>query len=52
MRLKDETLHSKLIAGVTLKTSFDVRPGSYLVRLVVRDDEGVVAAQNGAVEIP
>ena len=52
MRLKDETLHSKLISGVTLKTSFDVRPGSYLVRLVVRDDEGVVAAQNGAVEIP
>ena len=52
MHWKDETLDSKLASGVTLKNSFDVRPGSYLVRLVVRDDEGQLAAQNGAVEIP
>ena len=51
LRLKDETMRSKLMSGVTLKTSFEVKPGSYLVRLVVRDDEGVVAAQNGAVGI-
>jgi hypothetical protein len=37
---------------VTLKTSFDVKPGSYLVRLVVRDTEGLISAENGAVEIP
>ena len=53
MRLKDETLQNKLGAGINLKASFDVKPGSYLVRLVVRDKEGqLMSAQNGAVEIP
>ncbi|HXY47947.1 MAG TPA: VWA domain-containing protein [Terriglobales bacterium] len=52
MRLKDDTLAHKLGSGITLKTSFDVRPGSYLLRLVVRDAEGQLAATNGAVEIP
>ena len=52
MHWKDETLDSKLSSGVTLKNSFDVKPGSYVVRLVVRDDEGQLAAQNGAIEIP
>jgi VWFA-related protein len=52
MRWKDETLEHKLDRGVTLKTSFDVKPGSYLVRLVVRDTAGLLSAQNGAIEIP
>ena len=52
MHLKDETLERKLESGVTLKTSFDVKPGSYLVRLVVRDTEGLLSAENGAIEIP
>jgi hypothetical protein len=53
MRWKDETLESKLGPGITLKTSFDVKPGSYLVRLVVRDKEGqLMSAENGAIEIP
>jgi VWFA-related protein len=53
MRLKDETLQNKLGSGITLKASFDVKPGSYLVRLVVRDTEGrLMSAENGAVEIP
>jgi len=53
MRLKDDTLDRKLRSGITLKSSFDVKPGSYLVRLVVRDTEGrLMAAENGAVEIP
>ena len=52
MHWKDETLGTKLASGVTLKSSFDVKPGSYLVRLVVRDDDGQLAAQNGAIEIP
>jgi VWFA-related protein len=52
MHLKDETLEHKLDSGRTLKTSFDVRPGSYLVRLVVRDAEGqLMSAENGTVEI-
>jgi len=53
MRWKDATLESKLGSGITLKTSFDVKPGSYLVRLVVRDKEGqLMSAENGAIEIP
>jgi len=53
MRLKDETLESKLSSGITFKSSFDVKRGSYLVRLVVRDAEGsLMSAENGAVEIP
>jgi VWFA-related protein len=52
MHLKDETLEHKLASGITLKTSFDVKPGSYLVRLVVRDAEGqMMSAENGTVEI-
>jgi VWFA-related protein len=53
MRLKDDTLETKLQTPITLKTSFDVKPGSYLLRLVVRDSEGqAMAAQNAVVEIP
>ena len=52
MRLKDDTLEHRVDSGVTVKTSFDVKPGSYLVRLVVRDAEGQLSAENGAVEIP
>ncbi|MFZ0959194.1 MAG: VWA domain-containing protein [Candidatus Sulfotelmatobacter sp.] len=53
MRLKDETLQNKLGSGITMRASFDVKPGSYLVRLVVRDTEGrLMSAENGAVEIP
>ena len=53
MHLKDETLASKLSWGITVRTGFDVTPGSYFVRIVVRDAEGQkMAALNGAVEIP
>jgi VWFA-related protein len=52
MNLKDDTLQRKADSGITLKTSFDVKPGSYLVRLVVRDAEGqLMSAENGTVEI-
>ena len=43
MRLKDATLEKLDQTGVTLKTNFDVKPGGYLVRLVVRDIEGRAA---------
>jgi VWFA-related protein len=52
LRLKDETLAHVLNSGITMKTNFDVKPGNYLVRVVVRDAEGQLSAQNGAVEIP
>ena len=52
MRLRDQTLEAKLGSGVTVRTTFDVKPGTYLVRLVVRDSEGqMMAAKNGSVEI-
>jgi hypothetical protein len=52
MHWKDETLEHKLGSGITLKSSFDVKPGAYLVRLVVRDSEGQsMSAENGSVEI-
>lgn len=52
LRLRDETL-AKLDSGISVKTSFDAKPGSYFVRLVVRDTEGqLMSAENSAVEIP
>ena len=52
LHLKDETLEHKLASGLTLKSSFDVKPGSYMVRLVVRDAEGqLMSAENGMIEI-
>jgi len=53
MRLKDQTLATILGPGLNVKTTFDVTPGTYVVRLVVRDSEAqTLAASNGAVEIP
>jgi VWFA-related protein len=53
LRLKDSTLDKLHQSGVTLKTNFDVKPGGYLVRLVVRDaKDSQLASRNGVVEIP
>ena len=53
MRLKDETLEKRVEGGITIRTTLDVKPGAYSVRLVVRDSEGqLMSAQNGAVDIP
>ena len=54
LRLKDETMTSgKLNNGVSVRSDFKVAPGTYVIRLVLRDGEGqLMAAQNGAVEIP
>jgi VWFA-related protein len=53
MRLLDKTFDRLSHSGFTLKSSFDIKPGTYLVRLVVRDAEGSqMAARNGAVNIP
>ncbi len=52
MRLLDSTLE-KQRSAITLRTNFDVIPGGYMIRVVVRDSEGqMMAARNGAVEIP
>jgi VWFA-related protein len=53
MKLLDLTYYRLSLSGLNLKTSFDVKPGTYLVRQVVRDSEGSqLAARNGAVVIP
>ncbi len=53
MHLQDATLERVLNSGITVRTNFDVAPGSYVIRLVVRDSEGqTMAARNGVVEIP
>lgn len=50
--LRDETLQNRLAQGLTIRTSLNTKPGTYMVRLVVRDDEGqLMSAANGAVDI-
>jgi hypothetical protein len=54
MRLKDDTLDrlAQSDRRITVRTSFDVKPGTYLIRLVVRDtEERKLSATNGAVAI-
>jgi VWFA-related protein len=54
LRLRDETV-SRLEGKppAVIRTEFDVKPGGYLVRLVVRDAEArQIAAENAAVEVP
>ena len=53
MRLLDSTFAELNRKGLTVKSSFAVKPGKYLVRQVVRDSEGAqMAARNGTVVIP
>jgi hypothetical protein len=53
MRLLDSTYQRLSRTGMTMKSSFEVKPGKYLVRQVIRDSEGAqMAARNGAVVIP
>jgi hypothetical protein len=53
MNLEDATYQKLMQGGLTMKSSFKVKPGKYLVRQVVRDTEGSqMAARNGAVEVP
>ncbi len=52
LRLKDDTLAKQLGSGLSVKSNFDLKPGDYLVRLVVRDAGGSMCAENGAVQIP
>jgi VWFA-related protein len=52
MKLKDETLARPTMA-IVVRSSLDIKPGVYLIRVVVRDDEGQsMSALNGAADIP
>jgi len=53
MKFQDPTYQNYLRTGLTVKSNFDLKPGRYTVRQVVRDSEGgQMAARNGSVEIP
>jgi VWFA-related protein len=53
MQLRDPTLERINRSGVSVKSTFDVQPGTFLVRIVVRDSEGAqMAAINRGVVIP
>ncbi len=53
LHLKDDTLATRMDRGAVIKTNFDLPPGTYLVRQVVRDAQGQqMSATNAAVVIP
>jgi VWFA-related protein len=53
MKLKDQTLETMPESGVTFETRMDIAPGSYVIRVVVRDSEDqAMSAQNSMVQIP
>jgi VWFA-related protein len=53
LHLRDQTLAAMQNSRLTMNQSFNVGPGRYVVRVVVRDGEGkTMSARNGGVEIP
>jgi VWFA-related protein len=53
MKLRDETYQKLTHSGVTVRTNFDLKPGDYVIRLVVRDSNAaLLSAENGIIEIP
>jgi len=53
LRLRDATLAKLTQTGITLKMEFDLKPGTYLVRQIVRDSEaGQLSGLSHTVEIP
>jgi VWFA-related protein len=52
-RLRDTSLEQLTQSGLTMKTSFEVKPGTYLVREVVRDAAGErISGLTRTVDIP
>ncbi len=53
LRLLDESLERIRKTGVSVKMNFDVKPGTYVVRVVASDSVGAsMSARNGGVVIP
>jgi hypothetical protein len=53
LRLLDTSLERYLQTGISSRSFFDVKPGTYLVRAIVRDSEsGQISGLNRTVEIP
>lgn len=47
----DGTLAARMRSGVDFENDFDVSPGTYLVRLVLRDAEGQMGTANGDIAV-
>jgi VWFA-related protein len=53
LRLRDQSLAKFLQTGVRIESELNVKPGTYLIRTVVRDSEsGQISALNRTLEIP
>lgn len=53
LKLQDSTLQKMVQTGITVKTVFKVKPGTYIVRSVVRGSEGEqLTSENLTTEIP
>jgi len=53
LRLRDDALGKYLQSGVSVRIDFIVKPGTYLVRAIVRDSEsGQISGLNRTVDIP
>jgi hypothetical protein len=53
LNLVDASYQKIVQAGLTVKTGFDLKPGKYIVRQVVRDSENSqMAARNGTAVVP
>ena len=53
LRLRDSSLAVLARSGLTVKSHFDLKPGTYTLRAVVRDsEEGRISGVNRTVEIP
>ena len=53
INLKDATFTERINSGVTVRLALNVTPGSYVVRVILRDQEGkMMTARNRSVEIP
>jgi hypothetical protein len=53
LRLRDQSLQYRVAQGLTVRLGMEASPGSYVVRLLVRDSEGqMMSAINEAVDVP
>lgn len=53
MNLKDATFAERINSGVSVKIPLSATPGSYVIRVILRDQEGkLMTARNRAIEIP
>jgi len=53
LKLRDATLAKLAQTGITVKTEVDLKPGTYLLRQIVRDSEaGQLSGLSRTVELP